>query len=95
MDQNKIEVTKVDVYPFKEGAYIGHVKAIANIVLNDQVQVRGLRVMDGENGLFVSYPFDPFYKGEEYRSIFFPITRECRQHIENCVLEKYQEIVAA
>ena len=95
MDQHKIEVTKVDVYPFKEGAYIGHVKAIANIVLNDQIQVRGLRVMDGENGLFVSYPFDPFYKGEEYRSIFFPITRECRQHIENCVLEKYQEIVAA
>ena len=95
MDQHKIEVTKVDVYPFKEGAYIGNVKAIANIVLNDQIQVRGLRVMDGENGLFVSYPFDPFYKGEEYRSIFFPITRECRQHIENCVLEKYQEIVAA
>ena len=95
MDQHKIEVTNVDVYPFKEGAYIGRVKAIANIVLNDQIQVRGLRVMDGENGLFVSYPFDPFYKGEEYRSIFFPITRECRQHIENCVLEKYQEIVAA
>ena len=95
MDQHKIEVTKVDVYPFKEGAYIGRVKAIANIVLNDQVQVRGLRVMDGENGLFVSYPFDPFYKGEEYRSIFLPITRECRQHIENCVLEKYQEMIAA
>lgn len=56
MDQHKIEVTKVDVYPFKEGAYIGHVKAIANIVLNDQIQVRGLRVMDGKNGLFVGYP---------------------------------------
>ena len=91
MDQHKIEVTKVDVYPFKEGAYIGHVKAIANIVLNDQVQVRGLRVMDGENGLFVGYPVDPFYKGEGFRNIVFPITSELRHHIEKSVLEKYDE----
>ena len=91
MDQHKIEVTKVDVYPFNEGAYIGRVKAIANIVLNDQVQVRGLRVMDGENGLFVGYPVDPFYKGEGFRNIVFPITAELRHHIEKRVLEKYDE----
>lgn len=91
MDQHKIEVTKVDVYPFNEGAYIGRVKAIANIVLNDQVQVRGLRVMDGENGLFVGYPVDPFYKGEGFRNIVFPITSELRHHIEKSVLEKYDE----
>jgi stage V sporulation protein G len=70
-------------------------KGIAQIVLNDQMVIRGLRVMDGQNGLFVGYPNDPFYKGEEYRSIFYPITRECREHIENCVLEKYQEVTAA
>lgn len=91
MDQHKIEVTKVDVYPFKEGAYIGRVKAIANIVLNDQIQVRGLRVMYGECGLFVGYPVDPFYKGEGFRNIVFPITAELRHHIEKSVLEKYDE----
>ncbi len=91
MDQHKIEVTKVDVYPFNEVAYIGRVKAIANIVLNDQIQVRGLRVMDGENGLFVGYPVDPFYKGEGFRNIVFPITAELRHHIEKSVLEKYDE----
>ena len=91
MDQHKIEVTKVDVYPFNEGAYIGRVKAIANIVLNDQIQVRGLRVMDGECGLFVGYPTDPFYKGEGFRNIVFPITAELRRHIEKSVLEKYDE----
>ena len=91
MDQHKIEVTKVDVYPFNEGAYIGNVKAIANIVLNDQIQVRGIRVMDGECGLFVGYPTDPFYKGEGFRNIVFPITSELRRHIEKSVLEKYDE----
>ena len=91
MDQHKIEVTKVDVYPLKEGINMGHFKAIANIVLNDQIQVRGLRVMDCENGLFVGYPVDPFYKGEGFRNIVFPITSELRHHIEKSVLEKYDE----
>ena len=91
MDQHKIEVTKVDVYPFKEGMYTGHVKAVANIVLNDQIQVRGLRVMDGKCGLFVGYPNDPFYKGDDFRSIVFPLTEELRYHIEKRVLEKYDE----
>ena len=91
MDQHKIEVTKVEVFPFKEGINMGHFKAIANIVLNDQLLLRGLRVMDGESGMFVGYPFDPLRKGDEYSNIFFPITAELRQHIEKSVLEKYDE----
>jgi len=89
-----LAVTNVQVFPFKEGANLGHMKGVATIVLNDQMQIRGLRVMDGENGLFVGYPNDPFYKGEDYRCICLPITRQLREHIENCVLEKYQAAVA-
>ena len=63
---------------------------MASIVLNDQFQIRGLRIMEGENGLFVGYPNEPFYKGEDFRSVCFPMTRQLREHIENCVLEKYQ-----
>ena len=85
-----LAVTQVQVYPFKEGPFTGKMLAMASIVLNDQLQVRGLRIMDGENGLFVGYPNDPFYKGEDFRSICFPMTRQLREHIENCVLEKYQ-----
>ena len=89
-----LAVTKVDVWPFKEGAGMGHMKGLAQVVLNDQMVMRGLRVMDGEYGLFVSYPNDPFYKGDDYRNIYNPITRKLREHIENCVLEKYQAAVA-
>ena len=35
-----------------------------------------------------------FYRGEELRSVVCPITRQLREHIENCVLEKYQEATA-
>lgn len=89
-----IAVTKVQVFPFKESPSLGHVKALAQIVLNDQLVIRGLRVMDGLNGLFVSYPLDPFFKGDEFRSICNPITRQLREHIENCILEKYQAAIA-
>ena len=89
-----LAVTQVQVFPFKEGPSLGHMKGLAQIVLNDEMVIRGLRVMDGVNGLFVSYPLDPFYKGEDFKSICNPITRQLREHIENCVLEKYQAAVA-
>ena len=41
-----LEVSNVQVFPFKEGPMMGHMKALATIVLNDQIQIRGLRVMD-------------------------------------------------
>lgn len=90
-DFDVLAVTNVQVFPFKEGADMGHIKGLANIVLNDQLQIRGLRIMEGENGLFVGFPNDPFYRGEELRSVVAPITRQLREHIENCILEKYRD----
>lgn len=88
-----LSVTNVLVYPFKEGPSMGHIKGLASVVINDQLMVRGLRVMDGVNGLFVNYPLDPFYKGEGFRHICMPMSRKLREHIENCVLEKYQAAI--
>lgn len=87
-----LAVTSVQVFPFKDGVNMGRMKGMASVVINDQLHLRGLRIMDGENGLYVGYPNDPFYKGEDLRSMYFPITRQLREHIENCVLEKYQEV---
>ena len=84
-----LAVTNVQVFPFKEGPSMGYIKGLATIVLNDQLQIRGLRVMEGINGMYVAYPNDPFYKGEELRAGVFPMTKQLHEHIENCVLEKY------
>lgn len=88
-----LQVTACQVFPFREGANLGHIKAIAAIVLGDAFQIRGLRIVDSENGLFVSYPVDPFYKGDEFRSVCGPITRDLREHIESVVLEHYQQSI--
>lgn len=87
-----LAVTNVQVFPFKESPSLGKTKALAAVVLNDQFLIRGLRVVDGENGLFVGYPCDPFFKGEESRYVCAPITRKLREHIEACVLEKYEQV---
>lgn len=86
-------VTSVVVFPFNEGPSMGKMKGLATIVLNDQILIRGLRIMDCENGLWVGYPTDLFHKGEDFRSAVVPMTRQLREHIENCVLEKYQQAI--
>lgn len=68
-------------------------KALVDVVLNDQLQLRGLRVMEGDQGLYVAYPPDPFVKGEDCYIIYNPVTRQLKEHIENCVLEKYQDTI--
>lgn len=90
-----IAVSEVDAFPFKEGPSLGHLKGVAQIVLNDQMVIRGLRIMEGENGLFVCYPVDPFFKGDDFKYIASPITRQLREHIENVVIEKYKKIMKA
>lgn len=81
-ENNTLKVTQVKVFPFKEGSNIGHIKAIAEFVLNGQLRLRGIRVMDGENGIFVDY------LGENIAA-FFPMTQELREEIESAVLNEY------
>ena len=90
-----LAVTEVQVFPIKGDTSQVVTKAMANIVLNDQLVIRGLRVKDGDNGLFVCFPYDPFFKGEDFRSICYPLTRQLREHIEGCVIEKYQQAMEA
>jgi len=85
------QITNLQVYPLKE--LPGKTLALARVVINDELQLTGLRVREGASGLFVSYPNDPGYKGEDFRSLFYPITRELREHIEELVLKRYHEMI--
>ena len=86
-----LEVTEVIVKPFTQN--VGRIKGIATITLNDQLRLRDLRIIDGAHGLFVGYPSDPFYKGEDFVTIYNPITRKLREHIEEVVISEYHKAV--
>lgn len=87
------QVTSCQVFIYEEPQ--GKTVALARVVLSGELQLTGLRVVDGVNGLFVAYPNDPGYKGEDFRSIFYPITRELREHIEETVLIQYRNALDA
>ena len=84
-----LAVTDVKVFPLPDWRKTGPMKAIADVVLNDQLVLRGLRVMDGVNGLYIGYPVDPFCRDDDYKLMYHPVTRQLKEHIENCVLEMY------
>ena len=86
-----LTVTNIQIFPLKEP--IGKTKAMVRVQLNDELQLTGLRIVDGVNGLFIAYPNDPGYKGEDFRSIFYPLTRDLRDHIESEVLIKYKKMM--
>lgn len=92
IDFDCMEVTDVKVYKFKSLPGANRIKGVAEIVLNEQLILRGLRIIEGSMGLYVGFPIDPFFKVEDLRCIAQPITRKLRENIENCILEKYQEI---
>ena len=85
---SSFEISHVQVYPIREPK--GKMRAFARVLLGNQLQLTGLRVFDGTKGLFVSYPNDPYHKGEDYRQLFFPTSGELRDAIEKAVLEEHR-----
>lgn len=85
-----LKITASQVFPIQEPT--GKTVAFARCTLNEQLVLTGLRILMGTHGLFVSYPNDPSYKGEDYRSLCYPVTKELRNHIEEVLLAQYTEL---
>jgi len=81
-----VEITDVRIY-LRENA--GNLKAYASVTLDNAYVVHGIRVLEGENGLWVSMPSTRNRRGE-FRDIFHPITRESRDQLVNAVLQAYE-----
>lgn len=65
------------------------VKGIASININGAFAVKGVKIIEGSNGLFVAMPSSKV--GNEYRDICFPITPECREQLNKAVLNAYDQ----
>ncbi|HBL36137.1 MAG TPA: transcriptional regulator [Firmicutes bacterium] len=63
-------------------------KAIASITFDDAFVVREIRVIEGQNGLFVAMPSRKTPTGE-FKDIAHPINADARQLIQNAILEEY------
>ena len=68
-------------------------KASATVNINGQFAIRGLKIMEGTKGLFVSMPSYKAGNGE-YKDICFPCTSESKAAFDKAVLDAYQQKMA-
>jgi len=75
----------IRVYPLAEPQ--GNTKAFASVSIDDLVAIRGIRVVEGTDGLFVSMPQSQ--SNEKYHDVAFPLIGELRKEISAGILEKF------
>ena len=66
----------------------GKMKAFVDVNINDALIIRGLRVVLGSKGLFVSMPQEKGKDNKWYDTIRC-LSKEVRSDISNCILEVY------
>ncbi len=68
----------------------GTLRATASVNIHGDFAVRGVKVMDGTKGLFVSMPSYKAGNGE-YKDICFPCTKEAKVEFDKTVMDAYQQ----
>ena len=83
-----MEITSVNVRRIeKEGS---RMKGIASVLLDNSFAVHDIRIIEGDNGLFIAMPSRKTSTGG-YRDIAHPINPEVRSMFEDAILEAYEK----
>lgn len=80
-----IEITEIKVFPVNED----RLKAYVSITINACFVVRDLKIILGNNGLFVAMPSKKRKDGQ-FKDIAHPLNQETRELIENSVFDAYK-----
>lgn len=81
-----MKITSVNVRKIeKEGS---RMKGIASVLLDDSFAVHDIRIIEGDNGLFIAMPSRKTSAGG-YRDIAHPINPEVRAMFEDAIIDAY------
>lgn len=83
-----MEITEVRVFPVNEE----RLKAFATITFDSCFVVRDLKIINGNNGLFVAMPSKKRKDGQ-FKDIAHPLNNDCRNMIEDKVLGEYSKML--
>ena len=84
-----MKITSVNVRKIeKENSRI---RGIASVVLDECFAVHGIRIIEGDAGLFIAMPSRKS-NSDEYHDIAHPITQECRQMFQDAIVESYNNL---
>ncbi|NLN15439.1 MAG: septation regulator SpoVG [Tissierellia bacterium] len=71
----------------------GKMKAIVSVTFDDEFVVHDIKIIDGQNGLFIAMPSRKMADGE-FRDIAHPINSTTRQKIQEAVFQEYEKCLA-
>lgn len=70
----------------------GRMKAIVSVTFDNAFVVHDVKIVEGNNGLFVAMPSRKTPEGE-FRDIAHPISANAREIIQSAVLKAYEEAI--
>ena len=76
----------IRIYGVKDS---GTQRATATINIGGIFAVRGIKVLEGTKGLFISMP--QYKVGNEYKDICFPCTKESHEQLNSAVMSAYEQ----
>lgn len=68
----------------------GKMKGIVSITFDNAFVVHDIKVIEGQNGLFIAMPSRKTPDGE-FKDIAHPINTEAREKIQSSILEAYEK----
>lgn len=66
-------------------------KAIVSVTFENQFVVHDIKVIEGQNGLFIAMPSRKTPDGE-FKDIAHPINTETREQIQKAILDEYEKV---
>ena len=89
MIQSTLDLKVVRVHRLPQN---GALKAFVDLSVNDQFLIKGLRIVQGQKGMFVSLPQEQG-KDKRWYNIIHCLTKELRTEISDKVMTAYREEV--
>ena len=89
-----MKITDIRIRIGRQTENIERLKAYADITFDESFVVHGLKIIDGQNGLFVAMPSRRMPNGE-FKDIVHPIKPELRAEITKVILQKFEQEKAA
>lgn len=85
-----MKITSVNVRIAENTEKESRMKGIASVIVDDCFAIHDIRIIEGENGLFIAMPSRKTSNGE-YRDVAHPINAECRKMFNDAILEAYKK----
>ncbi len=70
----------------------GKMKAVVSVTFDEEFVVHDIKIIDGQNGLFIAMPSRKVGEGD-FRDIAHPLKSETRNKIKDAIFAEYEKLL--